>query len=146
MARQRITVELTAEEHELLTTYVAHGHKSAREINRARILLLAHDGLADADIAQVLGVCQVTVYNMRKKYQTKGPQYILDLLKDDPRSGRPIKLDSKVEAKVSMIACSDPPEGRARWTLHLIADKLMKLDIIETISHESVRRLLKKTN
>lgn len=146
MARQRITVQLTAEEYELLTTYVAHGHKSAREINRARMLLLAHDGLPDADIAQVLGVCRVTVYNMRKKYQTKGPQSILELLKDDPRSGRPITLDSKVAAKVSTIACSAPPEGRARWTLHLIADKLVKLEVIETISHESVRRLLKKTN
>lgn len=129
-----------------MTTDVGHGQKSAREITRARILLLAHDGLPDAAIAQVLGVCRVPVYNMRKKYQTKGPQAILPLLKDDPRSGRPIKLDSKVEAKVSMLACSDPPEGRARWPLHLIADKLVKLEVIDTISHESVRRLVKKTN
>ena len=69
---------------------------------------------------------------------------MLDVLHETPRSGRPIKIDSRVEAKVTMIACSDPPEGYGRWTLHMIADKLVQLEVIETISHESVRRTLKK--
>jgi putative transposase len=146
MARKRIEVTLTPEEHESLSAYVAHGHKSAREINRARILLLAHDGHTDADIAKVLGVSHVTIYNMRKKYHHKGDQHILDVLHDEPRGGRPMKFDSTVEAKVTMIACSAPPQGAARWTLHLIADRLVKLDVVDTISHESVRTILKKTN
>jgi len=70
----------------------------------------------------------------------------LDFIKDKPRSGRPLTFDSRVEAKVSLIACSAPPTGAARWTLHLIADKLVKLDAVESISHESVRQLLKKTD
>jgi transposase len=144
MARKRIEVTLTPDEHASLSAYVAHGHKSAREINRARILLLAHDGHTDADIANVLGVSHVTIYNMRKKYHHKGDQHILDVLHDEPRGGRPLKFDSTVEAKVTMIACSEPPPGAARWTLHLIADRLVKLDVVDTISYESVRTILKK--
>jgi putative transposase len=146
MARKRIEVKLTQDEHESLSTYVTRGQKSAREINRARILLLANDGLKDQDIEKVLGVSHVTIYNMRKKYQCKGVQHILDVLQDEPRGGRPMKFDSKVEAQVTMIACSAPPQGAARWTLQLIAEKLVKLDIVDTISHESVRSILKKTS
>jgi putative transposase len=146
MARKRIEVKLTQDEHESLSTYVTRGQKSAREINRARILLLANDGLKDQDIEKVLGVSRVTIYNMRKKYQSKGVQHILDVLQDEPRGGRPMKFDSKVEAQVTMIACSAPPQGSARWTLQLIAEKLVKLDMVDTISHESVRSILKKTS
>ena len=97
MARKRIEVKLTQDEHESLSTYVTRGQKSAREINRARILLLANDGLKDQDIEKVLGVSRVTIYNMRKKYQSKGVQHILDVLQDEPRGGRPMKFDSKVD-------------------------------------------------
>jgi putative transposase len=146
MARKRIEVKLTQDEHESLSTYVTRGQKSAREINRARILLLANDGRKDQDIEKVLGVSRVTIYNMRKKYQSKGDQHILDVLQDEPRGGRPMKFDSKVEAQVTMIACSAPPQGAARWTLHLIAEKLVQLDMVDTISQESVRSILKKTS
>lgn len=146
MARKRIEGKLTQDEHESLSTYVTRGQKSAREINRARILLLANDGRKDQDIEKVLGVSRVTIYNMRKKYQSKGDQHILDVLHDEPRGGRPMKFDSKVEAQVTMIACSAPPQGAARWTLHLIAEKLVQLDMVDTISHESVRSILKKTS
>jgi putative transposase len=113
MARKRIEVKLTQDEHESLSTYVTRGQKSAREINRARILLLANDGLKDQDIEKVLGVSRVTIYNMRKKYQSKGVQHILDVLQDEPRGGRPMKFDSTVEAQVTMMACSAPPQGAA---------------------------------
>ncbi len=83
---------------------------------------------------------------MRKKYQQKGQAPILELLHDAPRSGRPITPDSRVEAKVAMIACSTPPTGRGRWTLQLMADKVVELAVTESISHESVRRVLKKIN
>src|SRR5262245_51255263 len=128
MARKRIEVTLTPDEHESLSTYVAHGHKSAREINRARILLLAHAGHTDAHIAKVLGVSHVTIYNMRKKYHHKGDQHILDVLHDELRGGRPMKFDSTVEAKVTMIACCETTPGDASWPLHLIADSIVKLE------------------
>jgi len=80
---------------------------------------------------------------MRKKYHHKGDQPILDVLHDEPRGGRPLKFDSTVEAKVTMIACSEPPSGAARWTLHLSADRLVKLDVVDTISYESFRTILK---
>ena len=146
MARKRMEVHFTPEEHQSLSTDVAHGHKSAREINRARILLFAHDGRSDPDIAKILGVSRVSVYNIRQRYHHKGEQPIVDVLPDAPRTGRPIQFDSIVEAQVTLIACSDPPQGAARWTLHLIADQLVKLDVVDTISHESVRGMLKKTN
>ena len=83
---------------------------------------------------------------MRKKYTQKGDTPILDLVTDAPRPGRPIKVDSQVEARLTMIACSDPPEGAAKWTLRLMADELVRLEVVDELSHETVRRTLKKTN
>jgi putative transposase len=145
MPKQSPAVRLTAEERDVLEKFVAHGKKSARAINRARILLLLDEARPDKELAAILGVSRGTVDNVRKKHNKMEHAHILDLLHEAPRSGRPIKIDSRVEAKVTMIACSDPPEGYGRWTLHMIADKLVQLDIIDTISHESVRRTLKKT-
>lgn len=70
----------------------------------------------------------------------------MEILKDEPRSGRPMKIDSRVEANITMIACSEPPKGSARWTLRMIADRVVKLEVIDAISHESVRSSLKKTS
>jgi transposase len=146
MPKRRRKVHLTQPQRTELETFVAHGKKSAREINRARVLLLAEEGKSDSEIARLLGLSRGTVYNVRMKYQAKVRRPLGEVLHDVPRSGRPIKLDSRVEAKATMIACSDPPEGRGRWTLHLIADKLVTLGVTDSISHESVRTLLKKTN
>ena len=146
MPRKKHPVTLGAQERKELQTFVSRGKRSAREINRARILLLADEGKKDAEIIQLLGVSRGTVHNVRKKYCTREQEHILDFLKEEPRSGAPLKIDSRVEANVTMIACSDPPEGSARWTLHMIADKLMQLAVIDSISHESVRRTLKNTN
>ena len=137
---------LTQRERKALEDFVGHGKKSARAITRARILLLFDEGRKEQELTALLGVSRGTVYNVRKKYQQKGQAPILELLHDAPRSGRPITLDSRVEAKVTMIACSTPPTGRGRWTLQLIADKVVELAVTESISHESVRRVLKKTN
>jgi putative transposase len=139
-------VTLTQRGRKALEDFVGHGTKSARAITRARMLLLFDEGRKEHELTALLGVSRGTVYNVRKKYQQKRPAPILELLHDAPRSGRPITLDSRVEAKVTMIACSTPPTGRGRWTLQLIADKLVKLEVIESLSHESVRRVLKKTN
>ena len=146
MPKKHPAVRLTAEERALLEKFVAHGTKSARAINRARILLLLDEGRPYKDLITILGISRGTIDNMRNKYLKKKHDHILDVLHEASRSGRPIKIDGNVEAHVTMIACSDPPEGCGRWTLHLIADKLVQLAVIDTISHESVRRTLKKTN
>jgi putative transposase len=146
MSEKHIAARLTAVERDVLEKFVAHGKKSARAINRARILLLLDEARPEKELTTILGVSRGTIYNMQKKYRQKEYEHILDVLHEAPRSGRPIKIDTRVKANVTMIACSDPPEGCGRWTLHMIADKLIQLAVIDTISHESVRRTLKKTN
>lgn len=143
--KQRV-VTLSKGERQALEGFVARGKKSARAITRARILLLFDEGRKEHELTELLGVSRGTGYNLRKKYQQQAHTSILDLLHDAPRSGRPLTLDSRVEAKVAMIACSTPPAGRARWTLQLIADKIVELAVTESMSYESVRRVLKKTN
>ena len=144
MIRKRRPVQLTQDEYAFLTTYVAQGQKNARQINRARTLLLSHDGKDDQDIVEVLGISRATIYNVRKRYHQQKYDHIVEILQDKPRLGRPIAFDHKVEANVAMIACSEAPKGSARWTLHLIADKLVQLNVVDSVSHESVRSLLKK--
>ena len=144
MSRERIEIELSESDEANLQDFVSCGQKNAREINRARILLLSHAGKRVKEIEQALGVSRATIYNVRHNYQQQAPADILAFMQDKPRSGRPLKFDSRVEAQASLIACSAPPEGSAHWTLHLIADKLVKLDAVDSISHESVRQLLKK--
>lgn len=144
MPTQRKAVKLTKAERGVLEKFVARGKKSARASTRARLLLLADEGRKDRELPELLGVSRGTVSNVRKKYQQKRHAHILDLLQEEPRSGRPIKIDRRVEANVIRIACSAPPAGCGRWTLHMIADKLVKLAVTDTLSHESVRRILKK--
>ena len=138
-------VQLTNGQRTELEAFVTSGQKKAREITRARILLYADDGQKDMEISALLGVSRQTISSMRQKYCQDGCDSIVDILKDAPRTGRPIHIDSRVEANISMLACSAPPQGSARWTLHMIADKLVELQVIDAISHESVRQALKKT-
>lgn len=139
-------VHLTHTEREALKAFVASGQKRAREINRARILLLSDAGRKDQETVTLLGISRQTILTVRKKYCEEPYDHILDLLKDAPRKGRPIRIDPRVEAAITMVACSDPPEGSARWTLHMIADKVVKMEVIDAISHESIRGVLKKTD
>lgn len=138
-------VQLTAAQRSTLQAFVSSGHKKAREITRARILLLADAGHTDAEIVTALGCCRPMVWAMRKRYAEGHFATIVEVLHEAPRGGRPVRVDSRVEAQISLIACSDPPPGAARWTLHLIADRLVKLEAVESISHERVRQALKKT-
>ena len=139
-------VHLTEGERQALKQFVASGKKQARPITRAHILLLADAGQKNQAIADLLGVSIPTVSSMRKKYATQLYDDLVDLLPDAPRSGRPIQVDSRLEAQITMIACSQAPEGAARWTLHLIADRLVHLDWVESISHERVRLGVKKNH
>jgi putative transposase len=146
MPQNRIDIQLTQDERDVLEKFITQGKKRARAINRARILLFTDEGRNATEIAKLLGVSRGTVYNMRQTYRQKKHEPILDVLHEKPRCGRPLKIDTRVEANVTMIACSEPPAGSGRWTLHMIADKLVHLAVTDSISHESVRRTLKKTN
>lgn len=144
MPRKLYTIHLNAQEREQLEIFVKQGKKSARAITRARILLFADEQKTDEDIATLLGISRTTVYHLRKKYHARISQSIIEVLQEKPRSGQPIKVDTRVESHISLIACSDPPEGSARWTLQMIADRLVTLQVVESICKESVRKALKK--
>ena len=143
MPRKLYPVNLKKTEKSQLNEYVNQGQKSARSINRARILLLSNDQNTDEEITEILGVSLPTVHRIRKRYNEKGLEGVLE---DKARSGAPTKVDARVEAQLSMIACSDPPEGYKSWTLRLLANKLVEMELIDSIAPNTVRTLLKKTN
>lgn len=143
MPRKIHHIVLSNEEYLQLRRYVQGGHKSARAINRARILLFADMGMTDEDIATTFGLSMATIYRVRKNYDTSG---LAVALAEKPRRGAPAKLDGRAEATLTMLACSAPPEGYGRWTLQLLADKLVELQVVDSISLPTIRTALKKTN
>ncbi len=143
MARTTQLVKLTENETSSLTTLLTRGATSARTTTRARILDLLHRGERPSTIAVTLQVTPQTVFNIKRRYLSAG----LDAaLCDRPRSGRPIRIDGKQRAQLTALACSTPPEGRARWTLRLLADKVVELGYCKSLSHTAARQILKKTN
>lgn len=135
-------MSLKEEDREELNLYLRRGKSSARSLTRARILLLADEGRLDEEIVEVLKVSRTTVNRIRKRYCEGGLEFALH---EKTRSGAPPKIDGRVEAKLTLLACSEPPEGRSKWTLRLLADKLVELEAVDSISHMSVHRMLKKT-
>jgi putative transposase len=131
---KKYSVKLSEQDREILESFVSDGRKSAREINRARILLLADKNRKDREIAEVLGVCRRTVYCTEKRFGEGGHESVLDFLKEKSRTGRPAEIDSRTEADITALACSSPPEGHAERTLRLIADRLVKPEMAESIS------------
>lgn len=144
-ATKKYPVHLTKAERATLKAFISSGEKKARQITRARILLLADADHTDEQIMAALDCSRPTVIAMRKRYATGDVEELVEVLQDAPRQGRPIRINRRVEARISLIACSDPPPGSARWTLQLIADRLVELKAVESISHERVRQALKKT-
>ncbi len=142
MSRKRLySVTLREEDREELNQYLRRGKASARSLTRARILLLADEGKADKESAEALKVSKSTANRIRKRYCEGGLNFALY---EKARSGAPAKIDGKVEAQLTLLACSEPPEGRSKWTLRLLADKLVEMEVVDSISHMSVQRLLKK--
>ena len=139
--RKKYVVQLTNTQREELTSMLHKGEHKSRKLNRARVLLLSDQGKLDREISEIVGVTEQTVRNIQKRFLTEGPE---SSLTEKPRPGAPRKLDSKGEAFAIAIACSDPPEGRATWTMQMIADKLVELKYVESISDEAVRLRLKK--
>jgi transposase len=142
MARKKLhIVSLKEQEREELKQYLRKGKSSARSLTRARILLLADEGRDDEMIAEALNVSKSTVSRIRTRYCEGGLDFALH---EKARSGAPPKIDGRVEAQLTLLACSEPPDGRSRWTVRLLADRLVEMEVVETISHMSVQRLLKK--
>jgi transposase len=105
-------------------------------------LLELHRGQTYTAVSQTLQVTPTTLSSWAQKYQESG----LQMLADQPRPGRPIEIDGNQRAKITALACSDPPAGYAEWNLRLLADKAVELGYCESLSHMSVHRILKKTN
>ena len=142
MAKKYI-VDLSDTERSELRELIKKGTLAARKLTRAHILLQAHEGATDAAIAAALHVGERTVERTRQKFVLGNLAYALA---ERPRPGGKRKLDAKQEARLIATACSTPPEGRKRWTLQLLADELVALQVVESISDETVRRTLKKTS
>lgn len=142
--RKRYIVNLTPEEREALTQIVARERVSGLKRARVNILLKADEGMTDTEIAEDLGVGLATVECVRKRCIERGLAACLERKPQD-RPSRPRKLDGASEAQLVRIACSSPPQGRSRWTVSLLADKLVELKIFESVSASTVQRALKKT-
>lgn len=138
----KYTVNLTQEEHQQLIDVTKKGKTSARVVKRAQVLLLANQGYQDETIASMLMVGESTVHRTRQKYVEEGVELALS---ERPRKGREKKLTPEAEAFLIATACSDPPSGRESWTMQLLAERLVSLELIDRISDETVRTTLKKT-
>ncbi len=146
--KQTYVVRLTREERGELESLVKKGKTEAYRIKHANILLaLDTDGpkWPDAKVAKACNCHEKTVRNVRQRLVESGLQAALDRKKQDHPSREKI-LDGEKEARLIAIGCSEPPKGSSRWTLHLLADKLVELEIVDSISRETVRQTLKKTN
>jgi transposase len=144
--RNRYTIRLTDEERTHLENLIRSGSAPARVQTRARILLLSdctrQDHRSDRQVAEALLVSAPTVLRIRRKFVLHGVE---SALYDKPRPGRAPKITGEVEAKLTLLACSNPPEGRSRWTLKLLADQLVELGLVDSISDVAIHKRLKKT-
>ena len=143
MSHEKYVVNLDDDERKVLTDLIKKGTEKARRISRAHILLLADEDKSDATIAATLHTSVSTILRTRKRFVEGN---VAGALNDQPHPKRGTKLDGKGRALLVATACSTPPEGRAKWTLQLLAERLIELKVVETISDETVRLELKKTN
>ena len=143
MPRTAQPIKLSKTELRSLTTIIKRGKTSARIQTRARILGLLHRRQHPNEIAALLQVSLQTIFNVKRRYLAAGFDAALF---DQPRCGRPIRIDGVQRAKITALACSAPPEGHARWSLRLLADKAVELELCEAVSHNAVKEILKKTN
>ena len=134
-------VKLKEEEKQALEAMLKKGKHSARELRRARVLLMADAGKTNQEILEATGLSEQGMINIKKRFCAEGLQ-----LKEKPRSGQPKKLDSRGEQYLIALACSPAPEGREVWTMQMLADKLVELQVVESLSDEAVRLRLKKMN
>ncbi len=145
---KKYIVRLTEEEREGLTRLVSKGKAAARKLTRARVLLKADadgPGWTDGRIAEAFDVGVRMIENVRKRFVEEGFDVTLNR-KKQCRPSRQKIIDGEKEARLVAMSCGEPPAGRARWTLRLLADRLVELNIVESVSHETVRQVLKRTS
>ncbi len=147
---KKYIVNLSREERDILTKTITSGRGPARMFTRARILLKADQGdhgpnWSDEQISDALDVTVQTIERVRKQFVEEGFDAVLSRRPYTQKVSRK-KIDGNVEAHLIALSCSEPPKGYVRWTLRLLADKIVELGYVETISHEAIRQTLKKTN
>ena len=142
MARSTLYFDLPAEEVTQLQQMLTKGKHSVRSLKRAQVLLALHQGNTPPAVAQLVSVSSAMVYNIRNRYLAEG---LTAALSEKPRPGQPSKFDKAAQAHLTALACSQAPDGRSRWTLRLLADRLVELRLVESISHQAVGEQLKKT-
>lgn len=135
-------LNLSKAERQELQEIVRKGKNKARVITRARILLLSNEGRTDEQIAEALQIGRATVERIRRRAVRESVQVALV---DRPRPGTEPKLNAKQEAQLIALACSEPPPGQKRWTIRLLMEEVMQQKIVDSISFETVRRVVKKT-
>lgn len=141
--QQQYKVKLTDAQREELKSLVNKGTGKAREIKHANVLLLADQGKIDKEIEEIIDFSHQTIHTIRKRFFTEN---MSSALKDKPRPGGKSKLDDKAEAFLISLTCSNPEGEREVWTMQLLADKLIELKVVDSISDETVRLHLKKIN
>lgn len=144
---KKYIVELTAQERQELCSLVRRGKAAAYKIKHANILLKADakgPAWRDKDIAEAFGCHVTTVENVRRRFVLEGFAAAVGRRREGV--GRPRKLDGDAEARLTVLACSDPPDGRTRWTMRLLAQKLVELEVVDSCSRMAVQRTMKKTS
>ncbi len=143
MPAKRYRVNLTQGEREHLLDVGGWGKSSARKVKRSLILCKVDEGLTDQQVSEALLVSPSTVGRVRRRFAEEGLERALN---ERARPGQRRKLDGKQEAHLVAVACSAAPEGRVHWTLQLLADQVVELKLADSISPETIRQVLKKTN
>lgn len=148
MPAKKYRIRLSEKQREKLEVLTKRGTISIRKYKRARVLLLADENSKqgqkkDAEIVELVDTSMSTVNRIRRRFVEEGLEAALN---EKPRPGKPKTFIGKDHATLIALACTEPPEGRARWTMRLLADKMVELEFVDSISHKTVRNMLKKMN
>ncbi len=141
---KKTVINLSKKEKDYLLELSSKGKHSATTIKNSLILLKSDDGVSNEEISKVLNVNIRKIQRVRKKYKEKGLKDAI--FRKKRKDANKTKLDGKQEARLIQIACSNPPDGYSKWSLRMLSNKMVELEIVDSLSHETVRRTLKKTN
>lgn len=146
--KKKYRVKLSTAQKEILKELISSGTIKVRAYKRARVLLLSDENRAGgaksgSQIAEEVDLSLATVQRVRRQFVAHGLEAALS---EKARAGAPRKFSERDRAKITVLACTQPPKGYARWTLRLLAEKMVELELIESISHDTVDKVLKKTN
>ena len=143
MGRKVKPLALSSADEQTLQTLTTQGIHPVRQVKRAQVLLALATGVSGYVVAAQVGLCVQTVYQVATRYRQQG---LSGALEERPRAGGPVRFAGPVRAHLTALACSEAPAGHSRWSVRLLADRAVELALVEAISHESVRQVLKKMN